>query len=93
MAHPDTVPPKSDRSLADVPISIPPLGGPERVHWFGQLDDVISVDILAQRLQLRAAGWTPVAVEGAMADYRAWLAGRVAGVCDLFAAEVAWAAS
>lgn len=88
-----TVPPKSDRNLADVPISIPPLGGPERALWFGQLDNVISVDILAQRLQLRDIGLPPAAIEGAMADYRDWLTARLGGVCDWFALEIAWAAA
>lgn len=76
-----------------VGLTCPPRTGAERLRWFDTLDRLLELDILAQRLQLRAAGWTPAGVEGAMADYRSWITGRIGATCDRFDAELAWLAS
>ncbi len=90
MAHAERLRPPTD-CVGYLPC--PPRTGAERLRWFDALDNAIALDILAQRLQLRAAGWTPAAIEGAMADHRSWVTGRIGATCDRFAAELAWLAS
>jgi len=95
MAHPDTVPPKSDRNLADVPaLPVPPASGQPRVDWWDALEAALQIDLLQVRLGLRADGLSAAAVEDEMLHgYRPRLLAWAGAICDAFAAELIWLAS